>query len=131
GNRQRVVAASSPTGPAFEGAEISGGQRAAPGAIERVRIDPDTLEPKYRVIGSELWSDEPGFLDSVQATGVTGICGSGIIEVVAEMYLAGIISEDGVVDGSLSARSPRVTASGRTFSYVLKEGEPRITITQT
>ncbi|TIL51289.1 MAG: DUF4445 domain-containing protein, partial [Mesorhizobium sp.] len=66
GNRQRVVAASSPTGPAFEGAEISGGQRAAPGAIERVRIDPDTLEPKYRVIGSELWSDEPGFLDSVQ-----------------------------------------------------------------
>ncbi|ODA95658.1 drug:proton antiporter [Mesorhizobium sp. SEMIA 3007] len=131
GNRARVVAASSPTGPAFEGAEISGGQRAAPGAIERVRIDPDTLEPKYRVIGSELWSDEPGFLDSVQATGVTGICGSGIIEIVAEMYLAGIISEDGVVDGSLAARSPRVTANGRTFSYVLKEGEPKITITQT
>ncbi|TPM34772.1 ASKHA domain-containing protein [Mesorhizobium sp. B2-3-5] len=131
GNRARVVAASSPTGPAFEGAEISGGQRAAPGAIERVRIDPDTLEPKYRVIGSELWSDEPGFLDSVQATGVTGICGSGIIEIVAEMYLAGIISEDGVVDGSLSLRSPRVIANGRTFSYVLKEGEPKITITQT
>ncbi|TPK73388.1 DUF4445 domain-containing protein [Mesorhizobium sp. B2-4-12] len=131
GNRARVVAASSPTGPAFEGAEISGGQRAAPGAIERVRIDPETLEPKYRVIGSELWSDEPGFLDSVQATGVTGICGSGIIEIVAEMYLAGIISEDGVVDGSLAARSPRVVANGRTFSYVLKEGEPKITITQT
>ncbi|TPK52719.1 MULTISPECIES: ASKHA domain-containing protein [unclassified Mesorhizobium] len=138
GNRARVVAASSPTGPAFEGAEISGGQRAAPGAIERVRIDPDTLEPKYRVIGSELWSDEPGFLDSVQATGVTGICGSGIIEIVAEMYLAGIISEDGVVDGSLSMRSPRIVANGRTFSYVLKEGSaalnedgPKITITQT
>ncbi|ESY85178.1 drug:proton antiporter [Mesorhizobium sp. LNHC220B00] len=131
GNRTRVVAASSPTGPAFEGAEISGGQRAAPGAIERVRIDPDTLEPKYRVIGSELWSDEPNFLDSVQATGVTGICGSGIIEIVAEMYLTGIISEDGVVDGSLAARSPRVVANGRTFSYVLKEGEPKITITQT
>lgn len=130
GNSTRVVAASSPTGPAFEGAEISGGQRAAPGAIERVRIDPDTLEPKYRVIGSELWSDEPGFIDSVQATGVTGICGSGIIEVVAEMYLAGIISEDGVVDGSLSTRSPRIVANGRTFSYVLKEGEPKITITQ-
>ncbi|MBZ9996663.1 ASKHA domain-containing protein [Mesorhizobium sp. BH1-1-4] len=138
GNRTRVVAASSPTGPAFEGAEISGGQRAAPGAIERVRIDPETLEPKYRVIGSELWSDEPGFLDSVRATGVTGICGSGIIEIVAEMYLAGIISEDGVVDGSLALRSPRVVANGRTFSYVLKEGSdslqedgPKITITQT
>ncbi|RAZ89253.1 drug:proton antiporter [Mesorhizobium hawassense] len=130
GNSMRVVAASSPTGPAFEGAEISGGQRAAPGAIERVRIDPNTLEPKYRVIGSELWSDQPGFIESVQATGVTGICGSGIIEVVAEMYLAGIISEDGVVDGSLGMRSPRIVPNGRTFSYVLKEGEPKITITQ-
>ncbi|RWH70968.1 ASKHA domain-containing protein [Mesorhizobium sp.] len=130
GNRTRVVAASSPTGPAFEGAEISGGQRAAPGAIERVRIDPDTLEPRYRVIGSELWSDQSGFAESVQATGVTGICGSGIIEVIAEMYLSGIISEDGVVDGSLSMRSPRIVPNGRTFSYVLKEGEPKITITQ-
>ena len=61
GNRTRVVAASSPTGPAFEGAEISSGQRAAPGAIERVRIDPETLEPKYRVIGVDKWSDEDGF----------------------------------------------------------------------
>lgn len=130
GNSTRVVAASSPTGPAFEGAEISGGQRAAPGAIERVRIDSDTLEPRYRVIGSELWSDQPGFAESVQATGVTGICGSGIIEVIAEMYLSGIISEDGVVDGSLSMRSPRIVSNGRTFSYVLKEGEPKITITQ-
>lgn len=130
GNRARVVAASSPTGPAFEGAEISGGQRAAPGAIERVRIDPETLEPRYRVIGSELWSDEPGFGESVQATGVTGICGSGIIEVVAEMYLTGIISEDGVVDGGLAARSPRIVRNGRTFSYALKEGEPSIIVTQ-
>jgi uncharacterized 2Fe-2S/4Fe-4S cluster protein (DUF4445 family) len=130
GNRRRIVAASSPTGPAFEGAEISGGQRAAPGAIERVRIDPETLEPRYRVIGSDKWSDEPGFPESVSATGVTGICGSGNIEVVAEMYLSGIISEDGVIDGSLAGRSPRVVARGRTFSYVLKEGEPAITITQ-
>lgn len=133
GNRQRVVAASSPTGPAFEGAEISSGQRAAPGAIERVRIDPLTLEPKYRVIGVEQWSDEEGFEEASWATGVTGICGSAIIEVVAEMYLAGIISEDGVVDGSLAAASPRIIQNGRTFSYLLREGhqgEPRITVTQ-
>src|SRR5215217_4960081 len=95
GNRQRVVAASSPTGPAFEGAEISSGQRAAPGAIERVRIDPVTLEPKFRVIGVDVWSDEEGFSEAVEAVGVTGICGSAIIEVVAEMYLSGLISEDG------------------------------------
>lgn len=130
GNRHRVVAASSPTGPAFEGAEISSGQRAAPGAIERVRIDPVTLEPKYRVIGIDKWSDEEGFEEAAKATGVTGICGSAIIEVVAEMYLSGIISEDGVVDGSLAARNPRIFNAGRTFSYLLRDGEPRISVTQ-
>lgn len=130
GNRQRTVAASSPTGPAFEGAEISGGQRAAPGAIERVRIDPETLEPKFRVIGVEQWSDEPGFAQAAARTGITGICGSAIIEVIAEMYLTGIISEDGVIDGALAARSPRIAANGRTFSYLLHEGAPRIAITQ-
>ena len=60
GDKRRLLAASSPTGPAFEGAQISGGQRAAPGAIERVRIDPATLEPRYRVIGVDAWSDEAG-----------------------------------------------------------------------
>src|SRR5207247_7987610 len=92
GNRDFLLAASSPTGPAFEGAQISSGQRAAPGAIERVRIDRATLEPRFRVIGSDLWSNQPGFEQVVAATGVTGICGSGIIEVIAEMYLAGLIS---------------------------------------
>ncbi len=130
GNRARVVSASSPTGPAFEGAEISSGQRAAPGAIERVRIDPETFEPKYRIIGVDKWSDEEGFEEAARATGVTGICGSAIIEVVAEMYLAGLISEDGVIDGALRARTPRVVENGRTFSYLLRDGEPRITVTQ-
>ncbi|MDB5525271.1 MAG: drug:proton antiporter [Rhizobium sp.] len=131
GNRSRVVAASSPTGPAFEGAEISSGQRAAPGAIERVRIDPVTLEPKFRVIGVEKWSDEEGFEEEAAAVGVTGICGSAIIEVVAEMYLSGIISEDGVVDGAMAQKSPRIIPNGRTFSYLLRgDGEQRITVTQ-
>ncbi len=130
GNRARVVAASSPTGPAFEGAEISSGQRAAPGAIERVRIDPATLEPRFRVIGVDKWSDEEGFEEAAATVGVTGICGSAIIEVVAEMYLSGIISEDGVVDGSLMEKSPRIIQNGRTFSYLLRDGEPRITVTQ-
>jgi uncharacterized 2Fe-2S/4Fe-4S cluster protein (DUF4445 family) len=122
GNRHRLVACSSPTGPAFEGAQISCGQRAAPGAIERVRIDRQTLEPRFKVIGSDLWSDEPAFPEAVKATGVTGVCGSGIIEIIAEMYLAGIVTQDGVIDGSLVARSPRVVPSGRTYSYVLHEG---------
>ena len=130
GSREKLVACSSPTGPAFEGAQISCGQRAAPGAIERVRIDRDTLEPRYQVIGSDLWSDDPGFAEAVRKTGVTGVCGSGIIEVLAELYLAGVINQDGVIDGSLAAKSPRVVANGRTFSYVLADGEHRLAITQ-
>ncbi len=131
GNRQRLLACSSPTGPAFEGAQISCGQRAAPGAIERVRIDPATLEARFKVIGSDLWSDQPGFAEVVAGTGVTGICGSGIIEVIAEMYLAGIISQDGVVAGELAARTPRIVASGRTFAYTLYAGGATpLTITQ-
>lgn len=117
GNRHRLVACSSPTGPAFEGAQISSGQRAAAGAIERIRINPETLEPRYRVIGCELWSDEEGFSEAVADSGITGICGSGIIEVVAELYLAGVINQDGVIDGNLAAKSPRIKADGRTFAY--------------
>jgi uncharacterized 2Fe-2S/4Fe-4S cluster protein (DUF4445 family) len=137
GNRERLLAASSPTGPAFEGAQISSGQRAAPGAIERVRVDRATLEPRFRVIGVDAWSDDPDFGLVLEAAGVgiTGICGSGIIEVIAELYLAGVITADGVIDGSLAARTPRVVADGRTFSYVLHDpsaagGGPRILITQ-
>ena len=126
GNRERMLAASSPTGPAFEGAQISCGQRAAPGAIERVRIDPATLEPRIRVIGGEAWSDAPGF----DAAGVTGICGSGIIEVVAEMYLAGIVSEDGVIGAEGASRSDRIVEDGRTFSYVLHRGDIEVRVTQ-
>ena len=126
GNRERLLAASSPTGPALEGAQISCGQRAAPGAIERVRIDPETLEPRVRVIGTEAWSDEPGFA----GTRVTGVCGSGIVEVVAELLLAGILTTDGTIDGALAERSPRIVGEGRTFAYVLHDGEPELRITQ-
>ncbi|MEM7207726.1 MAG: ASKHA domain-containing protein [Pseudomonadota bacterium] len=130
GNNQRLLAASSPTGPAFEGAQISCGQRAAPGAIERVRIDTQTLEPQFKVIGCETWSNEISFEEDVKSVGVTGICGSGIIEVVAELFLAGIITEDGVIDGALAERNPRVHSDGRTFSYLLHSGEVELKITQ-
>ena len=126
GNRDRLLAASSPTGPAFEGAQISSGQRAAPGAVERVRIDPETLEPRLRVIGNDAWSDEAGFAE-VQ---VTGVCGSGIIEAIAELHLAGVLTTDGTIDGALAERSSRVVPDGRTFSYVLWRGEPELVITQ-
>ena len=125
GNAGRLLAASSPTGPAFEGAQLSCGQRAAPGVIERVRIDPVTLEPRYRVIGDERWSDAPGF-DHVPS----GICGSGIVEAIAELFLAGIVLPDGTIDGRLAERSPRIVPAGRTFTYIVRAGEPGIAITQ-
>ena len=131
GNKDGLLACSSPTGPAFEGAQISCGQRAAPGAIERVRIDRETLEPRFKVIGSDLWSDDPGFAEATASLSVTGVCGSGIIEAIAEMYLSGIISQDGVLNGELVGKTPRMEVVGRSFAYVLHEGEPRLLIYQT
>ncbi|MDH3240702.1 MAG: ASKHA domain-containing protein [Alphaproteobacteria bacterium] len=131
GNRHRLLACSSPTGPAFEGAQISCGQRAAPGAVERVRIDPATLAPRFKVIGSDKWSDDEGFAGSVADFGVTGICGSGIIEAVAEMYLAGVIQASGYLDGGRHGGNPHIVADGDAFAYRLHDGEPGIVITQT
>ncbi|HRK24475.1 MAG TPA: ATP-binding protein, partial [Beijerinckiaceae bacterium] len=128
GNRR--YAASSPTGPAFEGAQIRCGQRAAPGAIERVRIDPATLEPRIRIIGSDLWSDEAGFTEAAAKLGVTGLCGSGIIEALGELFLAGVITSEGVIDGTLAALSNRVIPEDRTWSYLLWKGTIEIRITQ-
>ncbi|WP_316013927.1 ASKHA domain-containing protein [Roseobacter sp. HKCCA0434] len=130
GNRDKVLACSSPTGPAFEGAQISAGQRAAPGAIERVEIDPATKLPRFRVIGSELWSNDPGFAEEVPR--ITGICGSGIIEAIAEMRMAGLVDANGLIGSAEQTGSDRIEPDGRTHAYVLHPGDettPRIAVT--
>ena len=119
GDRTRQFAASSPTGPAFEGAQTSSGQRATVGAIEHVRIDPDTLEPRVQVIGFDGWFRDDDTAPRSAATGVAGICGSGIIDAIAEMFLAGVVDADGTIDGELAGTSSRVVPDGRTFAYVL------------
>ncbi|KEJ88462.1 ASKHA domain-containing protein [Sulfitobacter donghicola] len=133
GNKEKVLACSSPTGPAFEGAQISSGQRAAPGAIERVEIDPATKVARFKVIGSDLWSDEDGFDAAIAQTGVTGICGSGIIEMVAEMRIHGIVDAPGLIGTAEQTGSPSVFADGRTNSYLVYDGSenggPKITVT--
>ena len=121
GNKQRLLAASSPTGPAFEGAQISCGQRAANGAIERVRIDKQTLEPRFSVIGIKGWSNEIKFKEQLASIEITGICGSGIIEVLGEMYLSEIMTSDGIIRGDLQKRSNRIEKNGRTYSYRLTD----------
>lgn len=133
GNSQQLAACSSPTGPALEGAQISSGQRAAAGAIERVRIDKATLEPRFKVIGSDLWSNDPAFAEATAHLTISGICGSGIIEVLAEMFLADIITPDGHINGQLEHE--RINEDGRVFSYLLydgglKEHDVAVTITQ-
>jgi uncharacterized 2Fe-2S/4Fe-4S cluster protein (DUF4445 family) len=130
GNRQGLYSASSPTGPAFEGAQITFGMRAAPGAIERVRIDPGSFVARFRVIGEETWSNEwqsgAGVpLEAQTAHLAAGICGSGIIEVVVEMYLAGIIFPDGRFNPTCTG--DRFTWHGRTGAYILATPEQTTT----
>jgi uncharacterized 2Fe-2S/4Fe-4S cluster protein (DUF4445 family) len=168
GNRDALYSASSPTGPAFEGAQIRHGMRAAPGAIERVRIDPATLEVNFKVIGRDAWSQDweqggggapageqrggdHAQPDSILSAGVeatsplsdedrraadaerrrkkrdallgqgpilaTGICGSGIIEVVAELFMSGILTPDGRFAPEI--QSPRLSWQGRKAEFVL------------
>ena len=133
GNKEKVLACSSPTGPAFEGAQISSGQRAAPGAIEKVEIDPITKDPRFRVIGCELWSDEEGFWEAIKGSGITGICGSGIIEAIAEMRMSGLLDASGLIGSATQTGTDRCVLDGRTHSYVMYDasstGGPKITVT--
>ncbi len=112
GNRDKLISCSCATGPALEGAQIEFGMRAAPGAIERVKIDPKTLDATYKVIGNTLWSDGKV---NMQAK---GICGSAIIDVIAEMFKAGIIKKNGQID--MTIQSPRIRKSAKGMpEYVL------------
>jgi uncharacterized 2Fe-2S/4Fe-4S cluster protein (DUF4445 family) len=126
GNRDWMFSASSPTGPAFEGAQIRYGMRAAPGAIERVRIEPRTLEGRFQVIGEPRWSDtwhqDPEHPPEIKAS---GICGSGIIEVIAEMFLKGILQPDGRFDPSM--QHERIRWDGRKGEYILATAEQTTT----
>ncbi len=119
GNRNGLVCTSTPTGPAFEGAHVEYGMRAADGALERIEIDPETLEPRYRVIGTEGWG--PHHLetsDSVDGGGpVKGICGSAIIDGVAEMFRVGIITPRGHFSPDLT--SNRVRKGDLGWEYVI------------
>jgi uncharacterized 2Fe-2S/4Fe-4S cluster protein (DUF4445 family) len=102
GNRNHLVSCSCATGPAFEGAEIRNGMRAAPGAIEKIKIDEFTHEVKYKVIGNESWSDENKHLAA------RGLCGSAIIDVVPQLFLAGIIDKSGLFKSDLNLPRYRI-----------------------
>jgi len=111
GNKKKLISSSCATGPAFEGAHIKHGMRAAPGAIEKVQIDPETKEPRYKVIGKDQWSDE------LKEMGARGICGSGIMDVVAQMYVAGVMLKNGRMNMDLD--HPRMREGEDGWEYVL------------
>ena len=117
GNRKRLVCTSTPTGPALEGAHVEYGMRAAPGAIERVHIDENTLEPKYKVIGVDGWNT-----DHAEFKGhVKGICGSAIIDSMAELFRAGIVDSRGKFKKGLSSKRIREGENG--WEYVIAWAE--------
>jgi uncharacterized 2Fe-2S/4Fe-4S cluster protein (DUF4445 family) len=111
GNRKRLLSSSCATGPAFEGAEIRHGMRAAAGAIEKLMIDPKTKEVQFKVIGNEKWNTED------KKIGARGICGSGIFDVAAQMFLAGIIDKSGRFD--MKVKSPRLRQGEKEPEFVI------------
>jgi uncharacterized 2Fe-2S/4Fe-4S cluster protein (DUF4445 family) len=110
GNKDRLICSSCATGPALEGAQIEFGMRAAPGAIERVAIDPDTHEVDYKVIGRDAWRS----YSAPEAMKTRGICGSGILDVLAQLFLAGIVGKSGAfsADARRTARFRENTETG-------------------
>jgi len=112
GNKHRLISSSCATGPAMEGAHLQFGMRAAPGAIERVRIDPRTLDVQYKVIGLGKWSGDC----SPEEIRARGICGSGIIEAVAEMFKAGILEKSGRFNNSIACDRLRKAEKGYEFT---------------
>jgi len=123
GNRKRLVCTSTPTGPALEGAHVEYGMRAAPGALERIHIDENTLEPKYKVIGVNGWNtDHAEFKGQVK-----GICGSAIIDGVAELFRTGIVDSRGKfrkdLESTSSPKGNRIRQGESGWEYVIAWAE--------
>jgi uncharacterized 2Fe-2S/4Fe-4S cluster protein (DUF4445 family) len=115
GNKEKLISSSCATGPALEGAQLLFGMRAAPGAMERIKIDPETKEVDYKVIGRDAWRaySEPEDMKC------KGICGSGILDVLAELYTAGIISKSGVWVKDLKTERSRLNKDNNQPEFVL------------
>jgi uncharacterized 2Fe-2S/4Fe-4S cluster protein (DUF4445 family) len=119
GNKQKLISSSCATGPALEGAQIQFGMRAAPGAIERIKIDPETHEVDYKVIGRDAWRSysEP------QEMKAKGICGSGILDLLAELYRAGVILKSGVFNKVQKSKRFRINPETKQPEFVLAWAE--------
>jgi uncharacterized 2Fe-2S/4Fe-4S cluster protein (DUF4445 family) len=115
GNRHKLISSSCATGPALEGAQLSFGMRAAPGAIERIEIDPETHEVDYKVIGRDAFRK----FSKPEEMGAKGICGSGILDVLAELYRSGVINKTGVFNKEQKSNRTRKNPDTKQPEFVL------------
>ena len=115
GNKEKLISSSCATGPALEGAQIAHGMRAAPGAIERISIDPETNEVDYKVIGRDAWKS----FSKPEEMKTKGICGSGILDVLAELYLAGVILKSGRFNKNQKSNRYRLNPENKQPEFVI------------
>ncbi len=130
GTRGHLLAAAPPAGSALEGVQIEAGRHAMLGAIDAIRIDTVNFEPRFHVIGSPLWSDEPGFAASIEHFDLGGFCSSGLIDALAELRWSGLIGRDGAFDPVKASGTPRIREEYRSSTYLVQESGPRIAMTQ-
>jgi uncharacterized 2Fe-2S/4Fe-4S cluster protein (DUF4445 family) len=126
----QVLAASPPAGTTLEGTGIEAGRHIVPGAIDRLRIDPQTYEPRFHVIGVDAWSDDAAFSEESDAVQLGGLCRAGLIDALAELRLTGLLKRDGSLDADMASATKRLREEYRSYTYMIREFEPRIAMTQ-
>lgn len=126
----KILAASPPAGTTLEGTGIEAGRHIVPGAIDRFRIDPKTFEPRFHVIGVDAWSDAPDFAAEADAVQLGGLCRAGLIDALAELRLAGLLKRDGSLDADMASATKRLREEYRSYTYMIRDYEPRIAMTQ-
>jgi uncharacterized 2Fe-2S/4Fe-4S cluster protein (DUF4445 family) len=129
-SKGRMVVAAPPAGSVLDGVLLEAGRHVVPGAIETIRIDPQTFEPRFKVIGSPYWSDEAEFARSIETMDLGGFCSAGLVDALAELRLAGLMGRDGSLDPAKAEATPRIREEYRSATYLVRESEPRIALTQ-
>jgi uncharacterized 2Fe-2S/4Fe-4S cluster protein (DUF4445 family) len=126
----KILAASPPAGAVLEGTGIEAGRHIVEGAIDHLQIDAVTYEPRFHVIGVDTWSDDPRFAEQSDAVQLGGLCRAGLIDALAELRLSGLLGRDGALKADMASATKRLREEYRSYSYLIREFEPRIAMTQ-
>ncbi|MBM3637780.1 MAG: DUF4445 domain-containing protein [Alphaproteobacteria bacterium] len=126
----QILAASPPAGATLEGTGIEAGRHIVDGAIDRFQIDAQTFEPRFHVIGVEAWSNDAAFATQSDAVQLGGLCRAGLIDALAELRLSGLLGRDGALKSEMASSTKRLREEYRSYSYLIREFEPRIAMTQ-